>query len=112
MMGMISAIGGGMIRDMILRDIPFVLRKHIYAIAAIAGAGVYYLLSVHIFSGSDVGEMVSQVVGVVTVFAIRMLATYFRWNMPRAIVFSTLKQDTPDAQECEEERETIGSKNN
>ena len=105
MMGMISAIGGGMLRDMILRDIPFVLCKHIYALATLAGSSVYYVLSVHILYGTEAGEVIAMVVGVVTVFVIRMVASYFNWNMPRAIVFSKLKSEEATVEEQKEERE-------
>ena len=45
-LGMITAVGGGLIRDIILRDIPFILRKRVYALATLIGASVYYLLVV------------------------------------------------------------------
>ena len=89
-MGMITCIFGGMIRDFSLREIPFVLRKRIYAIAAIAGSGVYYVL----FTLGLI-EWASILIGAITVFVIRILATVFKWNMPKAIVFSEIeKKDT------------------
>jgi uncharacterized membrane protein YeiH len=93
MMGMFSAIGGGMMRDLILRDIPFVLCKRIYALATLAGSTVYYVFSVHIFSGSDFGEITSQIIGVAACFTIRVLATVFKLNMPRAINFEKLRRE-------------------
>jgi len=44
-LGTITGIGGGMLRDVLLGEIPFVLKKHIYAVAAIAGALTFYLLT-------------------------------------------------------------------
>lgn len=81
-MGVISAIGGGMIRDVCLGDVPFVLRKRVYALAAIIGASLYYLLGVVII-GDVVGDVIGSVVGVLTVVLIRVLATRFKWNLPR-----------------------------
>ena len=42
-LGTITGIGGGMLRDVMLLEIPFVLKKHIYAVAAIAGATTFSL---------------------------------------------------------------------
>ena len=88
MMGMIACIGGGMIRDVLLGTIPFVLRKRIYALAAAAGAGVYYLLWY-----LCVDEGVAMIVGAVTTILIRVLATVFKLNIPKAINFSKLRDD-------------------
>lgn len=79
-LGTTTAIGGGMLRDMMLREIPFVLRKRIYALAAIAGAMVYSLL----WRGGMESYAASCVCIVVT-FSIRIAATVFNWNLPRAI---------------------------
>lgn len=81
-MGMTTCVGGGVIRDLLLRDIPFVLRKRIYALAAIAGSAVYYLIVR--FVGT---EVLAVLAGIATVFLLRLLATLFRWNLPRAIRF-------------------------
>ena len=43
-MGMFTAVGGGMLRDLLLREIPVILHKRIYALASIFGATVYYAL--------------------------------------------------------------------
>ena len=92
MIGMLSAIGGGMVRDVCLRDIPFVFRKHIYALATLAGATVYYVLRVHVFEEGVTGDVISLVIGMLSVFTIRVLATVFHWNMPKAIDFSKMSE--------------------
>ncbi|MBQ8350937.1 MAG: trimeric intracellular cation channel family protein [Clostridia bacterium] len=78
--GMITAIGGGIIRDVLLREIPFVLKKRIYAAAALLGALVYYWLLL-----LGLPDAASACVGVAVVFVLRMLATIFHWNFPKAI---------------------------
>ncbi len=89
-LGMLTGIGGGLLRDMMSRSIPFVLQKRIYAVAAIAGAGLYYLL--YYFKVSDAAAIFSAV-GAICL--IRILATYYEWNLPVAIpkkeTFSTKK---------------------
>lgn len=79
-LGMVSAVGGGMIRDIVLRDIPFVLRKRIYALATLGGAALYVLLV-----SVGVGAVVASLAGTVLTFAVRMFATVFKWNLPKAI---------------------------
>ena len=90
-MGMLSSIGGSITRDIMLRDIPFVLRKRIYAVAVLIGSGVYYLIATVIFPGQPSTDVVATLSCVLVVFTIRMCATAFKWNMPKAIVFSELK---------------------
>ena len=88
MMGVLTAVGGGVIRDVCLRDIPFILRKRIYAAAALVGASVYYLSASFIFTSGETGQMISAVIGVLPVVAVRVVATVFKLNFPKAIVFS------------------------
>lgn len=78
--GSITSVGGGVLRDIILREIPSVLHKRVYVVAAIAGSAAYFLLLQW-----GAGEVWSSVAGVSVVFVLRMLATIFRWNFPKAI---------------------------
>ena len=91
MMGMISAVGGGVVRDIFLDGIPAVFRKHVYALATLIGAGVYYLLETVLLPVSVLGEAVNSFIGIGIVFVIRALATHYRWNLPKAITFSKLE---------------------
>jgi uncharacterized membrane protein YeiH len=79
-----------MIRDLMLRDIPFVLRKRIYAVAAIIGSVVYYVIVVFAMPNSEAGQLVGTIACVGVVFALRILATHFKLNMPKAIIFSEI----------------------
>lgn len=100
-MGMIACIGGGMLRDIMLNDVPFVLRKRIYAIAAAAGAGVYYL----IWWISPEAEVAAMIIGALTTVLIRVLATVFKWNAPKAINFTKLRAEF--ASKTKDENELI-----
>ncbi len=95
-LGMMSAVGGGMIRDLILRDIPFILRKRVYALAALIGASLYYLLAAVIFRGNEVMQMISEIFCIAVVVVIRVLATKLKWNLPKAIRFSELREEEAD----------------
>ncbi|GAB3368409.1 trimeric intracellular cation channel family protein [Amycolatopsis echigonensis] len=79
LIGMTSGIGGGALRDLLLREIPLVLRKEIYAMAALTGAVCVW-----------VGHALSLPAGAVTtvsaavVVAIRVLTLWRHWNAPVA----------------------------
>ncbi|MCD7929347.1 MAG: trimeric intracellular cation channel family protein [Clostridiales bacterium] len=77
-MGTVTAVGGGLLRDIILVEIPFILTKYIYALAAIAGATAYYLLDLW-----GVDSTLSAAVGICVTFVLRWLATRYKWNLPR-----------------------------
>ena len=89
-MGLTSAVGGGIIRDVILREIPFVFCKRVYAVACILGSGTYYIIHELLMKGMKSADVVSTIACVAVIFTIRMLATIFRWNMPKAIDFSKM----------------------
>jgi len=76
-LGTITGVGGGIIRDLLAGDKPYILCKHIYACASIAGAIIAAVLW-------DVcGEHVSMIIGAAAVVIIRFLAIHFEWNLPK-----------------------------
>ena len=77
--GVLTGIGGGFLRDIMVCEIPFVLKKHFYALAAVAGALVYYILY-EIKAPYALSVLVSASV----TFSLRMLATKYKWNLPPA----------------------------
>ena len=78
-LAVITALGGGMLRDVLIDAMPKVLRKRIYAVASIVGAIGYYLL---LRFGVD--QTLSTIIITVLITALRILATVFKWNMPQA----------------------------
>ena len=76
-MGMTTGAGGGILRDLLSLTVPTVLKKHIYAIAVIIGSSVYYLLR-----NTEMSEPMATVVSMLLTIAIRLGATWFRWNLP------------------------------
>ena len=79
-LGSLTAVGGSIIRDVLICEVPFVLKKRIYVLAVLAGAGLYYLL---VRLGT--AEIPALVAGTLLTFGLRMMATVFRWNLPRAL---------------------------
>ena len=80
-LGVATGCGGGIVRDMMLSEIPAVLKKRIYALASIVGSLVYYEMSVKF----GFSELTSTMTGIILIFVIRMLASRYHWNLPRAI---------------------------
>jgi len=76
-LGMTTGIGGGMLRDVLVKEMPFVLTRRIYAVASLIGGSCYYVLH-------TMGYHYSAIfIGIGMIFIIRLLATIFRWNLPR-----------------------------
>ena len=77
-MGMTTGTGGGALRDIMSRSTPFILRKQVYATAAIVGSVLYYLLE-----RLGVHTAISTIVAVAVVITIRILAAALRWTLPK-----------------------------
>ena len=77
-LGMLTGVGGGMIRDVLADSMPFILRKHVYAVAALAGA----LVCVNLI---DQNLYLSLAAGTTVIIVIRVLATKFCWDLPRPL---------------------------
>ena len=78
LMGMMTGVGGGILRDMMTRSIPYVLRKHVYALASLSGSVVFYLLI-----RVGVNETLSLIITMVFIVAVRVLAAKYKWSLPR-----------------------------
>jgi uncharacterized membrane protein YeiH len=78
LMGTITGVGGGTIRDLFLMKIPGILRADIYAVAALAGAAVFVI-------GFRLGlpKTVMMVTGALVCFTLRLLAVWQHWNLPK-----------------------------
>ncbi len=81
MLGVASAVTGGMIRDVIVNEIPLVLSKEIYATAAFVTSTTYVVAD---FLGF--GDNVSLSVAILTGFTVRALAIRYDWSLPRPTV--------------------------
>src|ERR1043166_1701023 len=79
LLGMLTGIGGGMARDILVAEIPAVLRAEIYALAALAGAAV-----VVIGEQIHVPVIVATVVGALLCFGLRLMAIHRGWHLPSA----------------------------
>ena len=76
---MLTGIGGGMARDILLAEIPTVLRTDLYAIAALAGAAV-----VVIGNALDLPSAAVTIAGALLCFTLRLMAIHWGWRLPIA----------------------------
>lgn len=79
LLGMLTGIGGGVVRDLLVNEIPVVLRADFYALAALAGAAV--VVSGHLLHWPPAGTTIA---GAILCFGIRLIAIRRGWNLPRA----------------------------
>ena len=79
LLGMLTGIGGGMTRDVLLAEIPQVLRSDLYAVAALAGASI-----VVIGDMLDLSYGVSALAGATLCFGLRFMAIRHGWHLPVA----------------------------
>lgn len=79
LLGMLTGVGGGIVRDVFLAEIPTVLRSELYAVAALAGAGI-------VVGGETLGlpTVPTAIAGGVVCFGLRILALRRGWRLPRA----------------------------
>ena len=77
--GTLTGIGGGMVRDVLAREIPTVLRTDVYALAAIIGATILVgARSLHLT------QAVASILGAVICTEIRLGAMHYGWRLPSA----------------------------
>ncbi|MBR4080008.1 MAG: TRIC cation channel family protein [Christensenellaceae bacterium] len=75
--GVITGVGGGVLRDVLSGNMPYIFVKHIYACASLVGAVICVLL------WDVIPANAAMLIGAVVIIAIRLLSAKFRWNLPR-----------------------------
>lgn len=78
-LGVVTGVGGGVVRDVLIHETPAVLYKHTYACASIIGALCYVQLH------SMINELAAMVLSTVIVVTLRLLARKYKWNLPKAL---------------------------
>ena len=75
--GMITAIGGGIIRDALVNETPLVFRKELYTSISFVGVLLYILL---IYEGINLE--ISSIICIIFVTVFRIMALHYKWNLP------------------------------
>jgi len=91
LLGMLTGIGGGMLRDVLVTQIPIVLRADLYAMAALAGAAVVVIAPM-----LHVPAIVASIAGGVLCFALRFGAIRYGWRLPTTSASRTPGQQRGD----------------
>ena len=98
LLGMLTGIGGGMLRDMLIVQVPTVLRAELYAVAALAGAVVVVVGHVLNFPPTAMA-----IAGALLCFGIRLIAIWRGWRLPVAGL-PRFKPDSDASDEQEDKR--------
>lgn len=76
-MGCITGAAGGVLRDVLVNEVPLIFRKEIYAIACIIGGVVYYLCEV-----AGVSIEITVIASFMSVVIVRLLAVKYKISLP------------------------------
>ena len=77
-LGVLTGVGGGVLRDILTETPPSIFQKHVYAVAALSGAILYYIMRLWIKNTIFPGT-----VAILFIIGIRMLATRYHWELPK-----------------------------
>ncbi|MEV7417805.1 trimeric intracellular cation channel family protein [Streptomyces sp. NPDC089919] len=92
-LGLATAVGGGVLRDVLANEVPSLLRdREMYAVPAIVGAGL-----VAVFISFDALNGLTATIATVTAFGFRLLAMHYHWRAPRAWNRRSAVSEDPDA---------------
>lgn len=76
--GVVSGVGGGLLRDVMAGQTPYIFVKHVYASASIIGAILCAAL------WAPLGATMAMILGASVILAIRLLAAHYHWSLPKA----------------------------
>jgi len=79
LLGMLTGIGGGALRDVLAAEVPLVLRSEIYAVASLLGAIIITLAN----QAQVLGPAV-EIIAALATFALRMVSVWRSWKIPIA----------------------------
>ncbi|MBN2765314.1 MAG: trimeric intracellular cation channel family protein [Paludibacteraceae bacterium] len=77
LMGMITGSVGGIIRDILINELPLIFRKDIYALACIFGGVIFYFCTL-----LHLPNEITQAISAASVILIRILAVKYHWSIP------------------------------
>ncbi|MBQ8374312.1 MAG: TRIC cation channel family protein [Clostridia bacterium] len=78
LLGLLTGVGGGVFRDILTDATPYIFKKHVYALASIGGAALYYGLRLCVE-----GTLIASIAAMLLIILVRMLAAKYRWSLPK-----------------------------
>jgi uncharacterized membrane protein YeiH len=79
LLGMLTGVGGGVVRDVLAAEIPLIFRSEVYAVASMLGAVIIIVASQAGFSGIP-----SEILAALAIFILRMVSVQRGWRIPVA----------------------------
>ena len=76
--GVLTGVGGGVLRDILTETSPYIFKKHVYALASILGSILYYLIRIWV---ND--TILPSIVAMIFIIGVRLLATKYCWDLPK-----------------------------
>jgi uncharacterized membrane protein YeiH len=76
-LGTITGCFGGVLRDVLLNNVPLIFHKEIYALASIIGGALFFLMP------AAVDISMAYILSILVVFITRVLAVQFNWSLPK-----------------------------
>lgn len=76
--GLITATGGGILRDVFVNEVPLIFVRELYATASFGGIIIFYILVLL------TDPVIAAIAGIITATGIRLLAIKYDWNLPKA----------------------------
>ena len=76
-LGTITGCFGGVLRDVLLNNVPLIFHKEIYALASIIGGTLFFLMP------AAVDDSIAYILSILVVFMTRVLAVQFNWSLPK-----------------------------
>ncbi|MBQ8684995.1 MAG: trimeric intracellular cation channel family protein [Clostridia bacterium] len=77
-LGVLTGVGGGVLRDILTETPPYIFKKHIYALASIVGAVLYYVLR-----RVTADTILPSSIAMLFIIDVRLLAAKYRWSLPK-----------------------------
>lgn len=81
-MATLTGVGGGMIRDSLVRETPFVLKEELYATLCVLGGGLYYYFAMY----TKLPKPLYTNIIMILIFVMRIIAIKYKLNLPKKII--------------------------
>ena len=75
--GVVTGVGGGVLRDVMAGEIPYIFVRHFYASSSLIGA-ICFVIIINV-----IPKDAAEIIGIAVIFILRLLAAKFRWSLPR-----------------------------